>query len=107
MHAVLQTAGGKDRGGGARIAHEAPPVGTTQFSGNNGSVPAGASSTASGNSFEIGSGGGGTAGGGEGQGGGGQKAATGLGGTAVAGGGAVNMWTSLVDVLEVTMAFRH
>ena len=119
MHAVLQTAGGGRRGGegegeaprgeggnngGARRQHELAPTGgtpTPQSSANR-LVPAGAHSSSSSSTAEFGTGGGGTAAEGEGQGAGGQKLAVGLGGTGVADGGAVDMWTSLVDVLEVT-----
>lgn len=122
MHAVLQTAGGGRRGGegegegegprgeggddgGARRQHELAPTGETPTpqSSTNRLVPAGAhSSSSSSSTAEFGTGGGGTAAEGEGQGAGGQKQAVGLGGTGVADGGAVDMWTSLVDVLEVT-----
>eukprot|EP00903_Cladosiphon_okamuranus_P008196 g7892.t1 len=125
MHAVLQTktmtqtqkAAGAGLEGGASREHEAPPVEkkttstlSTRLS-NGRSVPDGASPSpaAVGNSAptpgyspECGVGGGGTVGERKEQGSGGQKAATALGGTGMADGGAVDMWTSLVDVLEAT-----
>lgn len=106
MHAVLQTAGGTGREGGARRHHEEPSNGTAHFTADSGSATTGASSGAAEKSFELGDGSRRTAGIGQELGAGGGKAAAAVGSTANLDGG-VDMWTSLVNVLEVTMALRH
>eukprot|EP00752_Nemacystus_decipiens_P004751 g4326.t3 len=106
MHAVLQTAGGRAGrgGGGTGRQHGGAPPGGTPRSSTDGLVSADASSStaSAGDSPESGIGSGGRDGGEDGQGAEGAEVATGLGGAGAADGGAVDMWTSLVDVLEAS-----